>query len=129
MTSLKIILTFFSHSPEFSPVSRCPNASLLQIGLQKYNCTPKFLLTFFVIPSKFLVFSLLFSTLTLTKLQLQLHNSPFRRQLQITFYNCRNFDQFHVKICPDMWVAGNKANLRTAACSAAEPAKIAVWDK
>jgi len=37
------------------------------------------------------------------KLQLQLHNSPF--QLQIQFYNCRNFDQLdlHVKICPVLY--------------------------
>ena len=34
------------------------------------------------------------------KLQLQLHNnSPFH--LQIRFYNCRNCEQLHVKICPE----------------------------
>ena len=43
------------------------------------------------------------STLTLKKLQLQLHNSPIDLlQLQITFCNCRNCDQLHVKICPAM---------------------------
>jgi len=63
----------------------------------KYNCTHTFLLTlFFLVICRFL--PLLFSTLPLTKLQLQLHNSPF--QLQIPVYNCRNCDHLHVKICP-----------------------------
>ena len=39
----------------------------------KYNCAPKCHMTFFVIPSKFIVFHYCFPT----KLQLQLHNSPF----------------------------------------------------
>ena len=37
--------------------------------------------------------------LTLKNLQLQLHTTHLL-QLQITFYNCRNCDQLHVKICP-----------------------------
>ena len=56
------------------------DASLLQI--QKYNCKPKFLMTFFSsFPQNFLFFPL-FSTLKLLKLQLQLHT-------QSTVYNCK----------------------------------------
>ena len=48
-----------------------------------------------------------FSSLFLTLSHLQSYNyncTIHHSQLQITFYNCRNCDQLHVKICPGILV-------------------------
>src|SRR6218665_2254761 len=56
-----------------------PFSSLsVQLQVQKYNCTPTFLMTLLKsFPRNFCIFTPAFDPLTLTKLQLQLHNSPF----------------------------------------------------
>ena len=83
----KFLTTFFFHSPEFSPVP-----SYKQV--QKYNCTPKFLMTFFKsFPRKLSFFTPL------------LHPHTYKvttTTAQFTSYNCRNYDQLHVKICPGL---------------------------
>ena len=58
-----------------------------------------FLWPLLVIPSKFVNFHPLF--LTILHLQSYNYNCTIHLlQLQITFFNCRNCDQLHVKICP-----------------------------
>jgi len=56
-------------------------------------------MTFFSHSFEIFAFSPLFSTLS--HLQSYNYNCTIHLlQLQITFYNCRNCDQLHVKICP-----------------------------
>jgi len=80
-----------SHSPEFSPL---PN--------YKYKSTiahQNFVWLLLVIPSKFVVFHPCFLP---PHLQSYNYNCTIHLlKLQRTFYNCRNWDQIHVKICPD----------------------------
>ena len=102
----KFLTTFFSHSPKFLLFRPCPNASLLQIHKStntKYKNTTahlNFLWPFFVIHSAFFIFHPCFRP---SHLQTYNYNCTFHPlQLQITFYNCRNCDQLHVKICPAM---------------------------
>jgi len=74
----KFLTTIFSYSPEFSHFSSTEISDA----------------TFFIIRN--FSFSALFSTLT----QSYNYNCIIHLlQLQMTFYNCRNCDPLHVKIC------------------------------
>ena len=73
---------FFSHLPQFSPVPK-------PVTTAHFN----FLWPFSRHSLDIFRFSTLFSTLTLTKLQLQLHIIHLL-QLQMTFYNCRNCNSY-----------------------------------
>ena len=95
----KFLTTFFSHLPEFH---LCPVTST------KVQLHTKISYNFFSHSLEICCFSPLFSILTLTKF----YNCTIHLllQLQITFYNCRNCDQLHVKICPGLHVTGSTQN-------------------
>ena len=85
-----------------------------QVQLHKYNCTSTTAqpissdLSCIIHSPNFSVFTP-FSTLARPNLQLQLHSCHL--QLQITFYNCRNCHQLHVKILVTVIVSQRRPSL------------------
>ena len=90
----KFLMTFFRHFLDFYIST---NHKSPQVQLHK-----QFLLTFFHHSIK--VFSTFFGfhpSFPLSHFQIYNYNCTIAiLQLQITFYNCRNCHQLHVKICP-----------------------------
>ena len=81
----------FSHSHEFSPMPVKSTKVQLHTKIS-YDL-------FLLIPSKFVDFHPCFRT-SHTYKSYSYNCTIHLLQLQITFYNCRNCDQLHVKICP-----------------------------